>query len=237
MTFPPAGESGAPIASRANRSRRRTPWWVVAALVVLLGGGGIVAALVLTGHKSIIPLLKPTRAAFTFQMGDVSTTSLGGKRSDAVGNAAAEPVRTTLSDLYGGLFLDPKAWSSGPPSDVWDHFTEHAAEQAKSDGAALGLGELTGTIDTLKVASSNLEVHALSDRAGAAIAVMAKVEFVANATTKDGQHIQITREAQYLLEEVDGTWLVSGYPKSLTSVATIAPSAGPSGSSGSGGSA
>jgi hypothetical protein len=213
------------------------PWWVVGVLVVLVGGGGIVAALVLTGHKSIIPLLKPKRAAFTFQMGNVSTTALGAKHSNAVGNAAAEPVRTTLSDLYGGLFLDPKAWSTGPPSDVWDHFTERAATQAKSDGANLGLGELTGTIDTLKVASSNLEVHALSDRAGAAIAVMAKVEFVADATTKDGQHIQITREAQYLLEEIDGTWLVSGYPKSLTSVATIAPSAGPSGSSGSGGSA
>src|SRR5438094_10652250 len=99
MTFPPAGESGAPISSRADRSRRRTPWWVVAALVVLVGGGGIVAALVLTGHKSIIPLLKPKRAAFTFQTGNVSTTSLGGKRSDAVANAVAEPVGATLSDL------------------------------------------------------------------------------------------------------------------------------------------
>jgi hypothetical protein len=210
---------------------------VVAVLVVLVGGGGIVAALVLTGHKSLIPLLKPTRAAFTFQMGSVSTTSLGGKHSDTVGNAAAEPERTTLSDLYGGLFLDPKAWSTGPPSDVWGHFTERTAPQAKSDGASLGLGALTGTIDTLKVASSNLEVHALSDRAGAAIAVMARVEFVADATTKGGQHIQITREAQYLLEDVNGMWLVSGYPKSLTTVATIVPTAGPSGSSGSGGGA
>jgi hypothetical protein len=212
------------------------PWWVVALLVVLVGGGGIVAALVLTGHKSIIPLLKPKRAAFTFHMGDVSTVSLGGKHADAVGQAVAEPVRTTLSDLYGGLFLDPKAWSTGPPSDVWAHFTQRAVVQAKSDAATLGLGDLTGTIDTLKVASSNLEVHALSDRAKAAVAVMAKVLFVANATTKDGRHIQITREAQYLLENVGGTWLVSGYPQSLTSVATIAPSAAPSGSSSSGGS-
>ena len=237
MTFPPAGEPRAPLASRADRRRRRTPWWVVAALVVIVGGGAVVAALVLTGHRAIIPIIGPKRAAFTFQMGNVSTISLGGKHSDAVGNAAAEPVRTTLSDLYGGLFLDPKAWSSGPPSDVWDHFTGRAVDQAKSDGAALGLGDLTGTIHSLKVASSNLEVHALSDRARAAIAVMAKVEFVANATTKDGRHLQITQEAQYLLENVDGTWLVSGYPQSQTTVATIVPSAGPSGSSGSGGGA
>ena len=146
----------------------------------------------------------------------------------------APQVQKTLSDLYGGLYLDPKAWSSGPPSDVYDHFTDRAVEQAKSDEAALGLGDLTGTIDTLKVASSNLEVHVLSDHANTPVAAVAKVQFVATATTKDGKHLKITRDAEYLMENVDGTWLVSGYPKSLLSVEVVTPSAGPSGATGSG---
>ena len=60
------------------------------------------------------------------------------------------------------------------------------------------------------------------------------MQFVANATTKDGQHIRITRDAEYLMENVDGTWLVSGYPQNLLSVEVVTPSAGPSGASGSG---
>jgi hypothetical protein len=167
-------------------------------------------------------------------MGDVSATALGGKHSQGVAEQVAPQVQTTLSDLYGGLFLDPKAWSTAPPDDVWDHFTGRAQEQAQSDGAALGLGDLTGTIDTLKVSSSSLEVHVLTDRSNNPVAAVAKVQFVADATTKDGRHIQITRDAQYLLDHVDGTWLVSGYPQNLTSVDQIVPSGGPSGASGSG---
>jgi hypothetical protein len=207
---------------------------VLAVILLLVGGAVAVATLVLSGHETLIPFVPPKRAAFTFQMGDVSTTSLGGKHADTVGTQVAPQVQKTLSDLYGGLFLDPKAWSSGPPSDVYDHFTDRAVDQAKSDGAALGLGDLTGTIDTLKVESSNLEVHVLSDHANAPVAAVAKVQFVANATTKDGKHLKITRDAEYLMENVDGTWLVSGYPKNLLSVEVVTPSAGPSGTSGSG---
>jgi hypothetical protein len=195
----------------------------------------VIVGLIVTGHDSAIPIIgKPTRADFTFTMGGVSATSLGGKHSGAVAKQVAPEVQKTLSEMYGGLFLDPKAWSTAPPDDVWSHFTGGAQEHAKSDGAALGLGNLTGTIDTLKVSSSSLQVHVLTDKSNKPVAAIAKVLFVADATTKSGQHIQITREAQYLLDQDNGTWLVSGYPKSLTSVDVIVPSAAPSGAAGSG---
>jgi hypothetical protein len=234
MSLPQTDQAELITPARSSRQRSRRPWWI-AVVVVLLVGAAVVVGLVVTGHDSAIPIIgKPTRADFTFTMGDVSATALGGKHSQGVAEQVAPQVQTTLSDLYGGLFLDPKAWSTAPPDDVWDHFTGRAQEQAQSDGAALGLGDLTGTIDTLKVSSSSLEVHVLTDRSNNPVAAVAKVQFVADATTKDGRHIQITRDAQYLLDHVDGTWLVSGYPQNLTSVDQIVPSGGPSGASGSG---
>jgi hypothetical protein len=234
MSLPQTDEADLITPTRSNRQRSRRPWWI-AAIVVVLIAAGVVVGLVVTGHDSLIPLVpKPTRADFTFTMGDVSATSLGGKHSEPVAEQVAPQVQQTLSDLYGGLFLDPKAWSTAPPDDVWTHFTGRAQEQAQTDGTALGLGDLTGTIDSLKVSSSSLEVHVLTDRSNNPVAAVAKVQFVADATTKAGAQIQITRDATYLLDRVDGKWLVSGYPQNLTSVDEVAPSAGPSGASGSG---
>jgi hypothetical protein len=232
MSLPQTDEAASITPSRATRERSRRPWWV-AVVVVLLAGAAVIVGLVVTGHDSIIPFVpKPTRADFTFTLGGVSATPLGGKHSKSVAKQVAPEVQQTLSDLYGGLFLDPKVWSTAPPDDVWDHFTGPARRQAKADGAALGLGDLSGKIETLKVSSSSLQVHVLTDPSNNPVAAVAKVEFVADATTKDGQHVQITREAQYLLNEADGTWLISGYPLNRTSVDVIQPS--PSGASASG---
>ena len=175
MSLPQTDQAELITPSRSNRQRSRRPWWIAAA-VVLLVGAAVVVGLVATGHDTGIPFVpKPTRADFTFTMGNVSATSLGGKHSGGVAQQVAPQVQKTLSDLYGGLFLDPKAWSTAPPDDVWTHFTGPAREQAKTDGAALGLGDLTGTIDTLKVSSSSLEVHVLTDRSNDPVAAVAKV--------------------------------------------------------------
>jgi hypothetical protein len=235
MSIPQTDEADLITPTRSTRRPSRRPWWIAAVIVVVVGAA-VIIGLVATGHDTGIPFVPkpPTRSAFTFTMGDVSATSLGGHHSKPVARQVAPEVQQTLSDLYGGLFLDPKAWSAAPPDDVWDHFTGAAQHQAKSDGAALGLGDLTGKIETLKVSSSSLQVNVLTDTANKPVAAVAKVTFVADATTKDGQHIQITRNAQYLLDEADGTWLVSGYPLNTTSVDVVQPSAGPSGASGSG---
>ena len=204
---------------------------MLAVILVLVVGAVAVATLVLSGHETLIPFVPARPARIVSKPTPIAWLPL--VHADTVGTQVAPQVQKTLSDLYGGLFLDPKAWSSGPPSDVYDHFTDRAVDQAKSDGAALGLGDLTGTIDTLKVESSNLEVHVLSDHANTPVAAVAKVQFVANATTKDGKHLKITRDAEYLMENVDGTWLVSGYLKNLLSVEVVTPEPGPSGAPGS----
>ena len=209
--------------------RRRKPWWAIGIAVVLIGAIAVLA-IVLSGNRQVLPFV-PKRAPFTFKLGNVSTVSLKLKKP-AVGEVPQQ-VQKTLSDMYDGLFLDPHAWSTAPPSDVYDHFTDAARADAQQNGTSLGLGSLTGTIKSLKVDSSNLDVRVLVDPAGHPTSAMGMVTFVANAQTKTGWTIRITRKAQYLMENVDGTWLVAGFPKTATTVDRIVMSPVPAGGSGS----
>lgn len=209
--------------------RRRKPWWAVGIAVVVIGAVGVLA-IVLSGNRQVLPFV-PKRAPFTFTMGTSSAVSLKDKHPD-VGTVPAS-VQTTLSSMYDGIFLDPHAWSTAPPSDVYNLFTDTAKPAAQQAGTSLGLGSLTGTIKTLKVDSSNLDVHVLIDAQGKPTAAIGDVQFVATAQTTKGWTIRITRNAQYLMEEVNGTWLVSGFPKTTTTVDRIVMSPVPAGGSGS----
>ena len=122
--------------------------------------------------------------------------------------------------MYGGLFLDPKAWSSGPPGGTFsDDFTGKAATEAQKDSASLGLGQLTGQVTDLKVESSSLDVRVLLDPHSHPTAAMGEVHFVALATLKSGQTVEITNSATYLMEQSGGKWLVAGYPRARSKVA------------------
>jgi len=209
--------------------RRRKPWWAIGIAVVLIGAVAVLA-IVLSGNRRVLPFV-PKRAPFTFKLGNVSTVSLK-KKTPGVGQVP-ESVQTTLSEMYDGLFLDPHAWSTAPPSDVYDHFTDASKATAQQNGTSLGLGSLTGTIKSLKVDSSNLDVQVLVDPNGHPTSAMGTVTFVATAQTRTGWTIRITRQAQYLMESVGGTWLVAGFPKTATTVDRIVMSPVPAGASGS----
>jgi len=208
--------------------RRRKPWWAIVVAVVLVGAVAVLAV-VLTGHRQDLPFVQK-RAPFTFKLGNTSTVSLRAKQ----GNPGTVPqeVQATLSAMYDGLFLDPHAWSTAPPSDVYDHFTGTAKPAAEKAGDSLGLGTLTGTIKTLSVDSSSLSVRVLIDPSGHPASAVGLVQFVATAQTKTGSTIRINRKAQYLLENVDGTWLVSGFPRTTTTVDKIVLSPVPPSGSG-----
>jgi len=209
--------------------RRRRPWWAVGIAVVLIGAVAILA-IVLSGNRQVLPFV-PKRAPFTFTMGTSSAVSLKDKHPK-LGTVPAS-VQTTLSAMYDGLFLDPHAWSTAPPSDVYDHFTDTAKPSAQQAGTSLGLGSLTGTIKSLKADSSNLDVHVLIDEQGTPTAAIGVVQFVATAQTNAGWTIRITRNAQYLMENDGGTWLVSGFPRTTTTVDRIVLSPVPPKGSGS----
>jgi hypothetical protein len=209
--------------------RRRKPWWAVGVAVVVIGAVAVLA-IVLSGNRQVLPFV-PKRAPFTFKLGTTSTVSLRSKKGSP--GDVPESVQTTLSAMYDGLFLDPHAWSTAPPSDVYDHFTDTAKPAAQQAGPSLGLGSLTGTISTLKVNSSNLAVRILIDPSGRPTSAIGEVQFVATAQTKAGSTIRITRHAQYLMENVNGTWLVAGFPKTATTLDRIVMSPAPPGGSGS----
>jgi len=194
-------------------------------------GAIAVIAIVLSGNRQVLPFVPAKRAPFTFTMGTSSAVSLKDK-NPSLGTVPAD-VQTTLSAMYDGLFLDPHAWSTAPPSDVYDHFTDTAKPAAQQAGTSLGLGTLTGTIKTLKVDSSRLDVHVLIDAQGKPMAAIGTVQFIATAQTKAGATLRITRNAQYLMENVNGTWLVSGFPRTTTSIDKIVLSPLPPSGSGS----
>jgi len=225
---PPAQvESEIPIASRTTRMRKRRPWWAVGIAVVLIGAVAVLA-IVLTGHRQVLPFT-PKRQAFTFTLTKTYPVSLQAKHPDAAVAGVAASVQSTLSAMYDGLFLDPHAWSTAPPSDVYDHFTDTAKPHAEKAGAGLGLGSLTGTISSLSVDSSKLTVHVLVGPNSKPTAAMATVEFIATAKTRTGSTLRIDRRAQYLLDDVGGTWLVSGFPLTQTTVDKLVPSPAPAG--------
>jgi hypothetical protein len=197
----------------------------------------IAALLILTGNSDVIPgankIFGPKRAAFTFTLGKVRPTALAKKHSKKIAPQVAASVQETLSDVYGGLFLDPKAWSSGAPDDTFSNdFTGKASTQAQADTASLGLGQLTGQVSNLKVESSSLDVNVLLDPHSHPTAAIGKVQFVAMATLKNGQTVEITNTGNYLMEQSDGKWLVAGYLKTRNKVAEATPSPSPSASGG-----
>jgi hypothetical protein len=223
-------------ATRSSRPPKRRAFWALGGLAVLIVAV-IAAVLILTGNSDVIPgskIFGPKRAAFTFTLGKVRPTALGKKHSKKISPQVAASVQETLSDVYGGLFLDPKAWSSGAPDDTFSNdFTGKASTQAQADAASLGLGQLTGQVSNLKVESSSLDVNVLLDPHSHPTAAIGKVRFVAMATLKNGRTVEITNTGNYVMEQSGGKWLVAGYLKTRNKVAEATPSPSPSASGGS----
>ena len=228
-------ETRSRVAARSSRPPKRRAFWALGGLAVLVAAV-IAAVLILTGNGSVIPFnpLTPKRAAFTFKLDKVRSTALSRKHSTKIPPEVAASVQQTLSDVYGGLFLDPKAWSTGPPGDTFSNdFTGKAGAEAQKEAATLGLGQLTGQVTDLKVESSSLDVRVLLDTHSHPTAAIGEVKFVAAATLKNGQIVDITNTASYLMEQSGGKWLVAGYPKTRSKVKAASVSPAPSGSGGS----
>ena len=75
-------ETRSRVTARSSRPPKRRAFWALGGLAVLVAGV-IMAVLVLTGNGSVIPgnPFVPKRAAFTFTLGKVRSTSFGRKHS------------------------------------------------------------------------------------------------------------------------------------------------------------
>jgi hypothetical protein len=190
---------------------------------VLLGGG-------VSPGPSQPPLSTsppaPPREAFVFPLEKTTATSTG-RRNDAATRTAATRIQTTLSAFYDAAFMDPRNRTQTLPVEAWNAFAGQVRKKARSDAAALTLGETGPGIDELSVTDASLSVRVLLDPRGRPRAAVATVKFDASGTLRTGEAVLVSNRASFLLEP-DGTrWLVVGYPSAKTDVETPTPTPSP----------
>jgi hypothetical protein len=168
----------------------------------------------------------PPREAFVFPLEKTTATSTG-RRNNAAARTAATRIQTTLSAFYDAAFMDPTNRAQTLPPEVWNAFARQVRDKARSDAAALTLGETGPSIDELSVTDASLFVRVLLDPRGRPRAAVATVAFDASGTLRSGEAVLVSNRASFLLEP-DGTrWLVVGYPSAKTEVETPTPTPSP----------
>jgi hypothetical protein len=194
---------------------------ITVSVFVLLGGGVIPGP----SQPPASPPVPP-REAFVFPLEKTTATSTG-KRNDAAARTAATRIQTTLSAFYDAAFMDPRNRAQTLPLAAWNAFARQVRKKARSDAAALTLGETGSSIDELSVTDATLSVRVLLDPRGRPRAAVATVAFDASGTLTSGEAVLVSNRASFLLEP-DGTrWLVVGYPSAKTDVETPTPTPSP----------
>jgi hypothetical protein len=174
----------------------------------------------------------PTPApTFAFAGRSVQTLSIRQQTNQAAATAAAQAVETLLANFYLRTFLDPSAWSDGPPDEAWNLFLPSLRDRVRGQPGTFGLGGAGTDVKSLTATDSHLTLRVLLDGGGHARAVFATVRFDAAGTLKDGQSLAIANQATYLFRLTGKNWLISAFPSAQTTLdSTPPPSPTPAGS-------
>jgi len=87
----------------------------------------------------------------------------------------------------------------------------------------LGLGKADAPIATLQVTQAALTIQVLFNASGHPQSAQAAVMFQAAGRLANGQPIEVTNAATFILRRVSSTWLISGYPAANTQVTSPPP--------------
>jgi hypothetical protein len=173
---------------------------------------------------------KPSEEAppFDFTLkGAIPITTVGGDRQAARGAAdeAAREVQDTLSRMFGLAFLDPKNWRPGDYDSVMDFFEAGQAQAAATkDEATLTLGPDAGAqFEKVVPAKGTLKVKVLLDREGSPFTAEARTRFVARATGKDGEVIDVRSSGHYFMRPGEEGWTIFAYKVKRTDAGEGAP--------------
>jgi hypothetical protein len=198
----------------------------VATLVALVSMWGLSARAPTssTGVLPSRPTPSPPRQPFVFPAPTVIAVTVA-KTSGAkdAAQAVASTVQGTLNRFYDLAFMDPRTWRAGVPAGAWEAFDPAVRARAQADAASLGLGKADAPIATLQVTQAALTIQVLFNASGHPQSAQAAVMFQAAGRLANGQPIEVTNAATFILRRVSSTWLISGYPAANTQVTSPPP--------------
>jgi hypothetical protein len=123
----------------------------------------------------------------------------------------AEAVRQTFTDLYATAFVDPARWEGGTFPGIFDHFAPAAREEARRHLDDLTLGRAAQHVSAVRPEWARLDVRFLLGPARVPVAAQASMRFAATAFAGDGTEVQVRHRGEYVLERLEGRWLVVSY--------------------------
>jgi hypothetical protein len=193
---------------RRGRNERGTVRWPITLAIVL--GIAVIGALAWFLLFREDGLIGPNVPEFSFELERVK-----GQGTDGAGNpdalrSTAENVRSTLDAMYVAGFVDPGKWEEGRFPEVLEAFSRPAARQARRDLEDLTLGPTSRRVETVQPKPGRLNVSFLLDGTQP-IAAVAFTTFRGVGELTSGGRLDIQHRGEYMMREVDGSWLIVGY--------------------------
>jgi hypothetical protein len=148
---------------------------------------------------------------FQFELRKVETVALDGVPSDDVLNGVAEELQATLDAMYSAGFVDPDQWQDGEFPAVLEAFADEAAKGARKDLADLTLGEAAQELESVAPGPSRLDVKFLLTPDQQPFAAVATTTFRAEGVLEQGGILSVVHEGRYLMQRIEGEWLIVGY--------------------------
>lgn len=200
--------------------RRRTWWFVGGGLLVV--AAAVVATVLATRHATPAaapPSPTPARISFRFPTPTITSVALRGSPAPAVERSVGGKVDAALSAFYDLAFLDPASWAGPTPASAWAVFAPATQGRARADAGQLTLAATHSRFSVLRPSpDSSLSVHVLFDSRHKPLQAVATVAFVADGTLSSGAAVEVHSAGTFLLQDVQGKWLVLGYPNVATSM-------------------
>jgi hypothetical protein len=198
---------------RSQVARRRAVVGIVIAVLVVG-----VAAFLLTRGGGSIPILggssDPEIPTFAFEKARFvaeSTTDTSSKQLHV--DPTGREVQDLVTAFYQSVWIDPDVWKDADYTDAFeDTMTEGAAAEAQKDLEALTLGPAAGdTYAFVTPERSTILVTVLTGPDDQPVQALAQVIFRASAEHTDGTFTDVTQEASYFVQNIDGDWRIISF--------------------------
>ena len=229
---PPAPTRAQSTDKRSQVARRRTIVGVVIgvlvvglALFLLTRGGDGGLDIPFVPDEPDTPTLAFANARFIAE----STTDTSSRSIDV--DAVGQDVQDLVTGLYQSVWIDPDVWKDGDYTEAFeDTMAEDVAAEAAKDLEALTLGPDAGdTYAFVTPERSTIVVQVLTGPDDESVQALARVTFRASAEHTDGTFTDITQEASYFVQHIDGDWRIISFRADRDEEEATAPtSASPS---------